>query len=205
MSKEYYLVEDGEKTGPYTYNQLINMDITIHTEIITPTSDEPQLASELPEFIDYFETKGVYFPTGDNLAPFGSRTFAFILDYLLVSMIVAVITVKAGWVVLPKEPSLTLPYPQSLILVICFSFAFLLYNVLFELSKLKATPGKLLCKIMVVDIDGQNLKFGNSLVKNLGVLVSLMIYALPFLTALISEHRQTWYERITKAYQITRN
>ncbi len=62
----------------------------------------------------------------------------------------------------------------------------------------------MLCRIIVVDIDGQNLKIGNSIVRNLGVLVSLMIYALPFLTVLFSEHRQAWYEKLTRAYQISK-
>lgn len=204
MNNEYYLVEGEEKTGPYTYQELINRDITIHTEIITSKSDTPQYASELPEFIDYFEAQGIYFPTGDNLAPYASRIFAFIIDYFLVSMIVAIIDIKAGWITLPAQPTFTLPYPQSIILVASFSAIFLLYNVLFEHSKFKGSIGKILCKIMVVDIDGQNLKIGNSIVRNLGVLVSLMIYALPFLTALFGEHRQAWYEKLTKAYQISK-
>ena len=208
MNKEYYLIEDGERTGPYTYNQLINMDLTIHTEIITPKSDEPQLASELPEFIDYFEAQGVYFPTGDNLAPFSSRTFAFILDYFLVSMVVMLILIKLGLIVLPTQQAIV-SYAELASLAKIFSSVsyptFLIYNVVFELSKFKATPGKMLCKIIVVDIDGKSLTIGSSLLKNMGVCISFLLYALPFLSALFSEHRQAWYERIAKSYQITQN
>ncbi|MFD2147958.1 hypothetical protein [Mucilaginibacter antarcticus] len=58
---------------------------------------------------------------------------------------------------------------------------------------------------MVVDIDGQSLKFGNAVLKTLGMCLSLVVYALPFLSAVFNEHRQTWYERIAKSYQITKN
>jgi uncharacterized RDD family membrane protein YckC len=204
MNKEYYLVEDGERTGPYTYNQLVNMDIDIHTELITPQSDAPQYASNLPEFIEYFESRGIYFPTGDNLAPIGSRIFAFIIDYFLVSMLLLFALMKLGYIVLPAQPAM-LPYTQLALLAKVFYPVFFVYNVLFEISKLKATPGKLLCKIIVVDIDGQSIKIGNALLKNLGVCLSLLIYALPFLSALFNEHRQAWYERIAKSYQITKS
>src|ERR1700748_664638 len=78
MNDEYYILVGETKKGPYTFDDLINMDLTIHTEIITPLSDEPQFASELPEFNEYFEAQGIYFPTEDNLAPVGKRISAFL-------------------------------------------------------------------------------------------------------------------------------
>ncbi|MES2808839.1 MAG: RDD family protein [Bacteroidota bacterium] len=204
MNEEYYLLEGDEKSGPYTLNQLLQMKLDIHTEVITPQSDSAQYASNLPEFIDYFERKGIYFPTGDNLAPFGSRIFAFIIDYFLVSMIILFILIKLGWIMLPTQPVM-LPNAQMALLAQVFYPVFFVYNILFEISKLKATPGKMLCKIMVVDIDGQSLKLGNAIIKSLGVCLSLVIYALPFFSALFNEHRQAWYERIAKSYQITKN
>ncbi len=204
MNEEYYLLEGDEKSGPYTLNQLLQMELDIHTEVITPQSDTPQYASNLPEFIDYFESKGIYFPTGDNLAGFGSRIFAFIIDYFLVSMIILFILIKLGWIILPTQPVM-LPNAQMALLAQVFYPVFFVYNILFEISKLKATPGKMLCKIMVVDIDGQSLKLGNAIIKSLGVCLSLVIYALPFFSALFNEHRQAWYERIAKSYQITKN
>jgi uncharacterized RDD family membrane protein YckC len=208
MNNEYYLVEGEEQKGPYTYNQLIDMGIDIHTEVITAKSDEPQYASNLPEFIEYFESKGIYFPTGDNLAGFGWRILAFIIDYLLVSSVITFALNQLGLIALPKYTG-TLDYqqlaPTANLISMAFYPTFLIYNVLFEISNFKATPGKLLCKIMVVDIDGKSLKIANSLIKNLGVCLSFYVVALPFLTALSDEHRQTWYERIAKSYQITKN
>jgi len=49
MNEEYYLLEGDDKKGPFTFDELVKMDIGIYTEIITPVSDKPQYASELPE------------------------------------------------------------------------------------------------------------------------------------------------------------
>ncbi|MES2378636.1 MAG: RDD family protein [Bacteroidota bacterium] len=205
MNDEYYLIEGGEKKGPYTFNELIDMELTIHTEIIIPKSDVPQYASELPEFNAYFEAQGIYFPTLDNLAPYGSRIIAFIIDYVLVSGVALLIDIKMGWFVMPTQPTLVLPYPQQLIIAgTCYSI-FLIYNVLFETSFFKGSIGKMLFKIIVVDANGKNLKIINSLVKNLGVILSLMFFTVPFLSAFFNEHHQTWYERLTKSYQIVKN
>ncbi|MFD2147957.1 hypothetical protein [Mucilaginibacter antarcticus] len=139
MNNEYYLVEGDERKGPYTLNQLMDMDINIHTEIVTPKSDSPQYASNLPEFIDYFEANGIYFPTGENMASFGSRVLAFIIDYFLVSMILLYTLIKLGWIALPAQPAM-LPLAQMALLAKVFYPVFFVYNVLFEISKLKATP-----------------------------------------------------------------
>jgi uncharacterized RDD family membrane protein YckC len=204
MNDEYYLIEDGEKTGPYTFNELINMELTIHTELITPKSDVPQYASELPEFNSYFEAQGIYFPTLDNLAPYGSRIVAFIIDYILVSMIALFIDIRMGWFVMPDQPKFILESSQQLTIAGTCYIVFLIYNVLFELSPSKGSIGKMIFKLIVVDANGKNLKIINSLVKNLGVILSLIFFTIPFLTAFFNEHHQTWYERLTKAYQIVK-
>ncbi|MDB5115521.1 MAG: hypothetical protein JWQ79_1013 [Mucilaginibacter sp.] len=204
MNKEYYILEGDDKRGPFTFNELIGMDIDIHTEILLPFAEAPVYASELPEFNAYFEAQGIYFPTGDNLAGYGSRIFAFIIDYILISAIVGLIDIRSGLIVLPAEPKFILPYPASMILVGTFSATFLLYNTIFELTKWKGSLGKIMCRLIVVDIDGKRLKVVNALVRNLGVLISLMIYALPFLTVFFNEHRQAWYDKITKSYIVTK-
>jgi uncharacterized RDD family membrane protein YckC len=203
MNKEYYVLENGEKTGPFSFNELIAKDINIHTEIITPLSDEPQYASELMELNAYFESKGIYFPTQDNLANFGRRAMAFIIDYISLYFIIEAVEMRMGWIVLPPELKFGMPIPYSIwVLYISFFIAFLLYKTIFEATNLKGTIGKRICRLNVVDINGEGIGPLKSLGRNLGVLLSLTIWV-PFLSMLFSEYRQTWYDSIAKTYVIT--
>ena len=204
MNEEYYLLAGEEKTGPFSLNELLKMDIGIHTEIITPLSDKPQYASELTELNEYFEARGIYFPTVDNLATFGKRVLAFIIDYLPLYLLVEYIETSTGFVVLPTDYKMGMPVPPSMfILSVSVLIAFLVYNTIFEATPLKGSLGKQICKLNVVDIDGQGLSFLRALGRNFGVVVSMTIW-LPFLTVAFSEHRQAWYDNLAKSYVIVK-
>lgn len=203
MNDEYYLIEGDDKKGPYTFAELTEMDINIHTEIITPLSDKPQYASELPEFNAYFEAQGVYFPTEDNLAAVGKRTAAFLVDYFGIYILVSNVATRSGWVVLPTNYSIGMPVPNAmLILSVSVLVTFLVYNTICEVTALKGSLGKKLFKLIVVDINGQSLSLPKAFVRNLGVVLSITIWV-PFLSIFFSEHRQAWYDSLTKAYVIT--
>ncbi|MDB4924737.1 RDD family protein [Mucilaginibacter sp.] len=203
MNEEYYLVAGDDKKGPYTLDELMDMDIDIHTEIITPLSDKPQYASELPELNDYFEAQGIYFPTEDNLAPFGKRIAAFLIDYFGIYIIVSNIATRTGWVALPTDYRIGMPVPNSmLVLTISFLTTFLVYNTICEATGLKGSLGKRMFKLSVVDIDGKGLSLPRAFLRNLGVTLSITIWV-PFLSVYFSEHRQAWYDSLAKTYIIT--
>lgn len=203
MNEEYYLVTGDDKKGPYTLDELMDMDIDIHTEIITPLSDKPQYASELPELNDYFEAQGIYFPTEDNLAPFGKRIAAFFIDYFGIYIIVSNIATRTGWVTLPTDYRIGMPVPNSmLILTISVLTTFLIYNTICEATGLKGSLGKRIFKLSVVDIDGKRLSLPRAFLRNLGVTLSITIWV-PFLSVYFSEHRQAWYDSLAKTYIIT--
>lgn len=203
MNEEYYIIEGDNKKGPYTFTELVGMDLDIHTEIITPISDTPQYASELPEFDDYFKAQGVYFPTADNLAGFGKRALAFIIDYILLCVPIELILLKMNLLTLPKGPDLTLPAPHEMfIMQAAFFSAFFVYNIILEATPLKGSLGKKICKLVVVDVDGQSPGLPKSIGRTAGKVLSLFIYGLPFLTMLFNEHRQTWYDSLAKTYVI---
>ncbi len=204
MNEEYYLLEGDDKKGPFTFDELVKMDIGIHTEIITPVSDKPQYASDLPELNGYFETKGIYFPTEDNLATFGKRGLAFIIDYFPIYLLVENTEVYTGFITLPTNYKFGMPVPNSmLVLSISVLIAFLLYNTIFEATPLKGSIGKMIFRLIVVDVNGRGLSFPRALGRNLGVVLSMTIWA-PFLTVLFNEHRQAWYDSLAKTYVITK-
>lgn len=211
MNEEYYVLEDGEKVGPFSFNQLINRGIDIDTPVSAPGDDNWHNASYLPEFIAYFETQGYNFPTEDNLAGFGWRTLAFIIDYMILSLVTGTICVKAGLLVFPAsakfDPAMflnTLSQRSLLTIEACFVAVFLCYNVLFEASGIRGSIGKKVCGLKVVDADGRKLGIGMVFLRNLGAVTAYNLFGLIFLIInyFVAGHQQTWYERLGKTYMI---
>jgi uncharacterized RDD family membrane protein YckC len=208
MEKEYYLLDGDERTGPFTYRELVQKGMDVHTQLSTPLNEKWQYASEMPEFIEYFKSEGIHFPTGDNLANFGIKAGAFIIDFMLLSIPLNILFVKMGWLHLPQSGELFDMPPQSemLKLQLWFSSLFLIYNTALEISPLKGSLGKKICRLIVVDIDGQKLSFIQALMRNLGVVLSVTLFSgLPFLTMLFNEHRQNWYDSLAKTYVVKTN
>src|ERR1700744_1693970 len=149
MNDEYYILEDGEKLGPFSFNELTARGVDIDSSILVPGSDTWQNASYLPEFSEYFESQGFYFPTEGNLANFGWRTLAFTIDYIIISLIAGLIDVNAGWLVFPKSASInptavlnSMPQRSLMIIELSFVIVFLVYNILLEASNMRGSFGK---------------------------------------------------------------
>jgi uncharacterized RDD family membrane protein YckC len=203
MNNEYYILEGEEQLGPFSFDELLKRDIDIHTSILAPKASEWQYASELPELYEYFEAKDIYFPTLDNLASPGWRTLAFIVDYLLLSVIVEVIALQLGWVTLPTTGEFVLPEPDIMLkMQLVFYAVYLTYNVLFELTGWKATIGKKIFGLRVIDVNGEKISILQSLGRNFGAILSIALTMIPFLSIFGSEYKQQWYDNLAKTYMI---
>ena len=203
MNNEYYILEDEEQLGPFSFDELLKRDIDIHTSILAPKATEWQYASEIPELYEYFEAKDIYFPTLDNLATAGQRTLAFIIDYLLLSIIVELIALQAGWVTLPTTGKFVLPEADIMLkMQLVFYVVYLSYNVLFELTGWKATIGKKICGLRVIDVNGEKISILQSLGRNVGAILSIALTMAPFLSIFGSEYKQEWYDNLAKTYMI---
>jgi uncharacterized RDD family membrane protein YckC len=206
MNNQYYILVDNEQSGPFSYDELTEMDIDVHTRILSPLAESWQDACDLPEFYPYFESRGIYLPTGDNLASFGWRFLAWIFDYLVVSYLTSfvvkvlvlqkVIPVIQSYEALMKEPRVLL------ILQISFSLTLILYNSICEASPMKGSIGKKFCRIVVVDIDGMRLSYLNALLRSAGKAVSILILYTGFLSIFFSEHRQALHDMLAKTYVV---
>ncbi len=210
MNNEYYIIEGGEKKGPYTFNELINMEIDIYTEISVGVDKEAVYASYLPELSEYFEDQGYIFPTEGNVANIGWRILAFVIDYVIISIIVMTCLVNFGLLKLPASTQLTTAEALKMFsskdiynIEICLAAVFLLYNIIFE-STLRGSIGKLICGLKVVDEDGQKLSLVKTLLRNIGAITALNMIGLIIVTIsfFYKEVNQTWYERLTKTYVI---
>ena len=207
MHKEYYILDNNEKTGPFTYSDITAKSISPETRV---AADGGQFlyASELPDFIDYFAPKGIYFPTGDNLAGFGIKAAALIIDIIILIVPLEYAFIKTGMIIVPESiEKFVMPPSETLLLIQgLFCLSFVVYNTLLEMSKWKGSIGKKICSLAVVDVDGKSPGLLRSLGRNFGAFVSFnFLYGLPFLSMLFNEHKQTWYDSLAKTYVIKTN
>ncbi|MDB4921876.1 RDD family protein [Mucilaginibacter sp.] len=206
MTNDYYILVDGEQSGPFSYDELTEMDLDIHTRVLSPLGDTWQDACDLPEFYPYFESRGIYLPTGDNLASFGWRFLAWIFDYLVVSyltsFVVKVLVLKNVIPVVQSYEALLKAPRVLLILQLSFSLTLILYNSICEASPLKGSIGKKLCRLVVVDINGMGLSYLNSLLRSAGKAISIFFLYTGFLSIFFTEHRQALHDMLAKTYVV---
>jgi len=214
MSNDYYILEDGEQTGPFTFDELIDMGPDIHTRILSSNEQRWQDACDLPELYPYFEAQGIYLPTGDNLASFWWRLLAFAIDYLIICFVLGfILALVAPGMVASKmqsynemlKMSRSLPYSDMLKLQLILYFAIIVNDLIGELSPMKGSPGKKVCGMVVVDIDGTGLTMGKALLRSIGKIISLSFYGLGFLSIFFSEHNQAMHDYLAKTYVVKRD
>jgi uncharacterized RDD family membrane protein YckC len=72
----------------------------------------------------------------------------------------------------------------------------LLYFAWFESSRFQATPGKMLLGIVVTDVKGQRVWFLRALGRNLGKIISHMIFNIGFLMAGVTARKQALHDML---------
>ncbi len=210
MGNDYYILEDGEQTGPYTFEELTDLAPDIHTRVMSPNADAWQDACDLPELYPYFEAQGIYLPTGDNLASFGWRLLAYIIDYVIYSILMQyTLVILASMGIAFKLGSINdlfkMPVMQVLQLQLIYSFVIIVYNSTCEASAMKGSVGKRIFKLVVVDVDGQSLSYINALLRSIGKALSIFFVYTGFISILFTEHRQAFHDYLAKTYVVKRD
>ncbi|MDP9077887.1 MAG: RDD family protein [Bacteroidota bacterium] len=207
MEHVYYILEDNEQLGPFSIDEVMQMDLDIHTRILSPLADTWQDACDLPEFYPYFEARGIYLPTGDNLASFAWRLVAWIIDYIILAIVLSFIfsaMAERGIIHILKsyEDLGKMPRSELLLMQLVFGITMIIYNSVCEASSLQGSLGKKVCKLVVVDIDGQRLSFVNAFLRSFGKAISIFIVYLGFVSILFTEHRQALHDMLAKTYVV---
>jgi uncharacterized RDD family membrane protein YckC len=199
MVNAYYILDDGEQQGPYTFDELIEMEIDIHTRVLSPLADTWQDACDLPEFYPYFLSQGVYFPTEDNLASFWWRLAAFIIDFFIIVVIMCLgnLILMMKGIVFDR----TSPHQISLFEMVLYS-VMILYFSIFEASGIKGSIGKKICGLVVVDCDGMGISFPVALLRNLVKPVSFLFFGAGFFIIFFTEHRQALHDFFARTYVV---
>ncbi|WP_259068570.1 RDD family protein [Mucilaginibacter sp. X4EP1] len=207
MDNGYYIEENGEEKGPLTFEELIGTNIDLHTQVLSPKSDDWQDACDLPELYPYFEARGIVFPTEDNLASFWWRLLAYIIDYFILSFLSGLAfsflaTYGIKFSLQSYNDLFKLSLSQVLAIEFIVSAILVIYNSVCEASPMKGSLGKKLCGLIVVDIDGAGLSYLNALGRSAAKVISISIFYLGFLSIFFSERRQALHDYLAKTYVV---
>ena len=122
-------------------------------------------------------------PSVQPYAGFWRRTFAYLIDYVLVIFASSMLGVVLGIVIRGLMP-----------LVVIVSVW--LYYALMEISELQATLGKLALGLKVTDLDGNRISFARATGRLAGHLLSGFTLGIGFAMAVFTDRRQTLHDKI---------
>jgi uncharacterized RDD family membrane protein YckC len=79
-----------------------------------------------------------------------------------------------------------------------------LYYGIFESSYLKATPGKIVLKMVITDLNENRISFGSATVRYFGKYISSAIVGIGFLMVFFTQRKQSLHDIIAKTVVIDR-
>jgi uncharacterized RDD family membrane protein YckC len=211
MDRFFVKDNDGEK-GPFTFEELTDGRLEPDDMVRTPFSNWTK-ASDILDFAEYFRYEGYYFPTESNLAGFGYRLLAFIVDYFVISMILRLeFSLLRGYLPVEKLNNISLSHPINpsdvkdvLILQGVFFVTVWLYNLICLVTPLSATLGQVLFKLIVVDQEGLKMSFGRALLRSFVKMISIIFCFVGFLLALFGDYNQAVHDRVAKTYVLRKD
>ena len=123
------------------------------------------------------------------------------MDSLLIGVLGAVIDLALGVPsgISPEVIAQQTPGPSLLKLAI-----HLLYWPVFESSAWLATPGKRLCRLKVVDMEGNRISFGRAFLRNVAKVLSFLPLGFGFLLACLTIRSQTLHDKIARTVVLKR-
>ena len=207
MLNTYYLIEDGQQTGPFSHHELMDRGLTAEELVLSPITNQWESAAAMFEFTEYFESQGIYYPSRAILTNFWWRLLAYIIDYVIVILLFVMFGAVADLISLyTMKRSVLSEVTDSNDFDAAFRILSLIvltfYNAAFESSRLQGSIGKIICKLKVVNAAGERISFGTALGRNFGKILSSLICGIGFLMVLWNDKRQAWHDQLAKTFVI---
>lgn len=133
-------------------------------------------------------------PVQLGYANFWTRFVAFLIDWILLSVLAALVILLMG---LPLVPDVK-DYEARLKINFISLVLGWLYYAGFESSAYQATPGKQMMGIFVTDTEGYDITFSRATGRFFGRLLSGLILLLGYIMAGFTERRQALHDIIAK-------
>jgi uncharacterized RDD family membrane protein YckC len=128
-------------------------------------------------------------PEETEFAGFWWRALAAVLDWIILTVIEGIVAFAVGMEAMLREG-----FSSQGPIATYTAIIGILYFPLMESSRLRATLGKLACGLMVVDEDGRQIGFARAFGRNLGKIVSTLIFGVGFLMAGWTRRKQALHD-----------
>jgi len=189
----YTIVVRGKPQGPYTLEELKQMEILPDTFVRKPGMDDYKEAHELEELrglLGFIAPKH----TPQYFASFDQRLMAWAIDYFLITVVYAVIlAIIVVFIEIEDRQWGMALVSAGISLVPLTKFV---YNVIAETSKTQGTIGKKLMDIKVTDEYGAKLNTGTSLVRNLSKIISNITFGFGYIYCFFNKKQQCLHDVI---------
>ncbi|TBO40276.1 RDD family protein [Pedobacter kyonggii] len=186
---QYIVVINGKPQGPYNLTELKDLNISANTFIRKPGMDDYKEAHAIPELrellgFSYQKTAPQYF------AAFDQRLLASVIDHFIIFGIYSIVILTSYIFIEGKDQRIMaflIPLPSIFIIK-------LIYGSIAEASKSQATIGKKLLNIKVTDLEGSQVSFGISLVRNFSKILSVIPVFFGYLYSFLNKKNQCWHD-----------
>jgi uncharacterized RDD family membrane protein YckC len=165
----YILVINGKPEGPFTVEELKQLNVKPNDFVKTPEMPDYKEAHEMAELrqIFHFSKQSV---VPQYFAGFDQRWMASALDWFFISGVYLVIAFIA--IVMISDKTIRLVIAFSLLGLIPLTK--IIYHMVMECSAKQATYGKQILKIRVCDLQGERISVSKSIARNLCKIFSLI-------------------------------
>lgn len=189
--KRYSVVQQGKPSKAYTLAELKLLQLKASDFIKEEGADDFKELRELPDLsrllsVKYRAAEPQYFATLDV------RLLAWAIDFFLAFAI---------YCILVLVPILGFALPEQrlawvltgLLAIIPIQF---LLSLFMECSKYQGSPGKMVLRIRVCDIQGSPIDFPKSLLRNMGKILGFLSLGLGFLLGFFNRKQQCWHDKL---------
>jgi len=228
MSEQYFILDKGQKLGPFTYDELIDRPLEPDDMVLSPDETDFKAAHSLAGFDDYFKSEGIYYPTFENTRGYRLRLPAFILDLIIVVFGTTILgAIFFGKYMQQLETIFPMSalgdqskmqaifeshYPELVAVQLAFIFIMFVYHSACEASRMRGSVGKYICGLAVVDELGYSIGFGQAAGRNIGKLTyELLSFFLGFIAYLLllsipfTQMHQALHDRMAGCFVVKKN
>lgn len=208
MRKNWRYKLGGQEFGPVDSEELRRLlklgEIGLRTPVSSKSVKDWTPIGDLPEFAESAPPEP---PPVDDLAmeqrtyaPLWRRGIAFVIDAALIVVLGFVLGNLASVVIVARQIESATEDSQAAlrqvsIMLLFFPFA---YFTVFEGSRLQASPGKLLMKIIVTDTSGYVPGFGRAALRSAAKYVSGLVFFLGFFIAPFTPRKQALHDFVAR-------
>ncbi len=209
-SKKYYVAHNNQQHGPMPWNELVGKyppNALVWTEgmanwqpmsTFMPQSPPPRPPGYQPPpqnvNVSYAE---------DKYAGFWKRFAAYLIDIVIIWVVVFLL----GLVLLApfSQMQYANPIGYAIISMVLNIVAIWLYYAFFESSEHQGTPGKMILKIKVVDLNGDRISFEKATGRYFGKIISSLILGIGYLMVLWTPQKQGLHDQMANTLVVNKD